>query len=75
MALAQSFYNAVFRRNSTTLVFVLASAFVFERVFNPVTDNYFNSRNAGVRSAWHTHTHTTHTHTRTPNRRVCSRGC
>ena len=50
MSFAKTMYEAVFRRNSTHMVFVLTGCFVFERIFNPVTDGYFKSRNAGVRS-------------------------
>eukprot|EP00049_Salpingoeca_infusionum_P017201 m.352130 g.352130 ORF g.352130 m.352130 type:complete len:59 (-) comp16446_c0_seq1:303-479(-) len=47
MAFGKVLYNSVFKRGSTTAVFVLGSAFVFERAFNQVTDNYFAQKNAG----------------------------
>ena len=48
MTLAKTMYETIFRRTSTTAVFVLASCFVFERLYNPISDNYFYNRNEGV---------------------------
>eukprot|EP00043_Microstomoeca_roanoka_P006577 m.64019 g.64019 ORF g.64019 m.64019 type:complete len:60 (-) comp13474_c1_seq1:168-347(-) len=47
MSFAKTAYNTVFRRNSTTIVAIAVGCLVFDRVFNPVTDGYFRSRNAG----------------------------
>eukprot|EP00056_Hartaetosiga_gracilis_P018208 m.10052 g.10052 ORF g.10052 m.10052 type:complete len:86 (-) comp6505_c0_seq1:1569-1826(-) len=47
MTLAKTMYNAVFRRTSTTIVFVAGTSLVFERFYNGITDDYFKSRNAG----------------------------
>ncbi|EGD76564.1 hypothetical protein PTSG_07679 [Salpingoeca rosetta] len=47
MSFAKTMYQTVFRRQSTTLVFIFGGCFVFERIFNPLTDGYFQSRNAG----------------------------
>lgn len=49
MSLGKTLYNTVFKRQSTTFVFIMAGAFVFERVFNPMTDGYYAGRNKGVR--------------------------
>ena len=45
---AQVAYNTIFRRNSTTAIFVITSAFIFERFFNPTADAFFKKINAGV---------------------------
>eukprot|EP00042_Codosiga_hollandica_P059591 m.919941 g.919941 ORF g.919941 m.919941 type:complete len:57 (-) comp60556_c0_seq1:88-258(-) len=47
MSFAQLLYRTVMRRNSTFLATGLAGAFVFERVFDPTMDSYYNSRNKG----------------------------
>eukprot|EP01147_Barroeca_monosierra_P004508 gene4507-gene5264 len=47
MSFAKTAYEAIFRRNSTSLLFIAGGCLVFERLFNPITDNFFNSRNKG----------------------------
>jgi hypothetical protein len=48
--LSKTLYNFVFRRSSTTAIAIIGGAFVFERIFDPAMDNYFISRNKGVRT-------------------------
>lgn len=48
MSLGRQAYELVFKRSSTTVVAIVAAAFVFERIYSPATNWVFTSRNAGV---------------------------
>lgn len=47
-SLGKGLYNVVFRRTSTTAIFIVGGAFVFGRAFDPALDCYFASINKGV---------------------------
>lgn len=48
MGAGKAVYNLLFKRQSTFMVTIIASAFVFERTFDIVSDGIFRNRNKGV---------------------------
>jgi ubiquinol-cytochrome c reductase subunit 9 len=44
----KALYNVIFKRTSTYAVGIMASVFIFERVFDMASEEIFNSANKGV---------------------------
>ncbi|XP_033341252.2 ubiquinol-cytochrome C reductase complex subunit oxen [Megalopta genalis] len=45
--ISDALYNAIFKRSSTFAFTIMASAFIFERTVNLLSDTFFDNRNKG----------------------------
>nr|XP_033341252.1 cytochrome b-c1 complex subunit 9 [Megalopta genalis]XP_033341253.1 cytochrome b-c1 complex subunit 9 [Megalopta genalis]XP_033341254.1 cytochrome b-c1 complex subunit 9 [Megalopta genalis] len=45
--ISDALYNAIFKRSSTFALTIMASAFIFERTVNLLSDTFFDNRNKG----------------------------